>query len=322
MLTRMNGFRVTILVLFCLTVSLMFYAVTVVIPGRQEQYELYRTMQKTNEYQQRNAEHRARMEQLGPDVEAPEVSEARSEAEEGERKRRQEINEAEESSVLASARRKEEERSAREAAEEAAAPETLGHVVSFNEYWNSLLFTPESNTPMNEGLSLAVRRGQTIVCEAVVDGRDDESGQVSATVKQAVFAPNGGAPQTNATPAAGDEIILSPFLSSRDLRDDNDHFGAALKQMEQGNMLQQLPQGTDAPAPQPAPAAPAAEDADGMPALNPIPADVTEGDASAADSTPAASLPVQPAPQQLPAFPTTENRNGLPEVDAALVPVP
>lgn len=330
MLARMNGFRVTILVLFCLTVGLMFYAVTVVIPGRQEQYELYRTMQKSNEYRQRNAEHLARMEQLGPDVEAPEVSTARSEAEEGERKRQQEINEAEESSVLASARRKEEERTARAAAEEAAAPAALGRVASFNREWNSILFTPEgAKTPLNDGLVIAVRRGDYIVCEAVIDGRDEESGQVSATVKQAIFAANGNAPQDTPTPAAGDEIILSPFLSGRDLRDDDAHFGAALRQMEQGDMTTALPQ-------QPAPAAdapaPAAQGEDGMPALEPIPTedddDMPKEDGAPAEqpapaaenSTPAAALPVQPT--QLPAFPTTENKNGLPEVEAALVPIP
>lgn len=332
MLARMNGFRVTILVLFCLTVGLMFYAVTVVIPGRQEQYELYRTMQKSNEYRQRNAEHLARMEQLGPDVEAPEVSNARSEAEEGERKRQQEINEAEESSVLASARRKEEERTARAAAEEAAAPAALGRVASFNREWNSILFTPEgAKTPLNDGLVIAVRRGDYIVCEAVVDGRDEESGQVSATVKQAIFAANGNVPQDTPTPAAGDEIILSPFLSGRDLRDDNEHFGAALRQMEQGDMTTALPQ-QPAPAAEPAPSpaadapAPAAQGEDGMPALEPIPTEddddmPKEGAAPAAEnSTPAAALPVQPT--QLPSFPTTENRNGLPEVEAALVPIP
>lgn len=338
MLARMNGFRVTILVLFCLTVGLMFYAVTVVIPGRQEQYELYRTMQKSNEYRQRNAEHLARMEQLGPDVEAPEVSTARSEAEEGERKRQQEINEAEESSVLASARRKEEERTARAAAEEAAAPAALGRVASFNREWNSILFTPEgAKTPLNDGLVIAVRRGDYIVCEAVIDGRDEESGQVSATVKQAIFAANGNMPQETPTPAAGDEIIISPFLSGRDLRDDNEHFGAALRQMEQGDMTTALPQ-QPAPAADPAPApaaetpAPAAQQDDGMPALEPIPTDddddmpkedgapAEQPAAPAENSTPAAVLPVQPA--QLPAFPTTENKNGLPEVEAALVPIP
>lgn len=313
MLARMNGFRITILVLFSLTVALMFYAVTVVIPARQEQYELYHTMQRSNEYQQRNAEHRARMEQLRPEVETPEVSEARNEAEESERKRQQEINEAEESSVLAAARRKEEERAAREAAEEAAAPTPIGRVTSYNEEWTSFLFTPAVNTPMNDGLAIDVYRGKQLVCEAVVDGRDEESGQVSATVKPVIISALGGAQKL--TPAAGDTVVISAMADARGGMNANDDFGAALKQMEQGNMTQQLPQNGEQPAA--SGEAPAAQGEDGMPALEPIPSD---DDMPAEGSTPAAEMPVQPS--QLPAFPTTENKNGLPEVDAQLVPIP
>lgn len=317
MLARMNGFRVTILVLFCLTVGLMFYAVTVVIPGRQEQFELYRTMQKSNEYQQRNAEHRARMEQLGPDVEAPEVSDARSAAEESERQRRQELNEAEESSVLAAARRKEEERAAREAAEraaeEAAAPAKLGQVASYSAEWSSILFSPSSSTPMNDGLAIAVMRGKQLVCEAVVDGRDEESGQVSATVKPLVMKNYGGAAIQQLTPAPGDEVILSPFAAAADAL-------SAHSRATEG--LSSLP--AAAPAPE-GNAAPAADTPSGeIPALEPLPAELEQGATPAADAsaapTPAADMPVQTAP--LPSFPTTENKTGLPEVEAQLVPIP
>lgn len=320
MLARMNGFRVTILVLFCLTVGLMFYAVTVVIPGRQEQFELYRTMQKSNEYQQRNAEHRARMEQLGPDVEAPEVSDARSAAEESERQRRQELNEAEESSVLAAARRKEEERAAREAAEraaeEAAAPAKLGQVASYSAEWSSILFTPSSATPMNDGLAIAVMRGKQLVCEAVVDGRDEESGQVSATVKPLVMKNYGGAAIQQLTPAPGDVVILSPFAAAAD----------ALSAQSRATEGFSLP--SAAPAPE-GNAAPAADTPSGeIPALEPLPAEVEQSTAdngapaAPADAapTPAADMPVQTAP--LPSFPTTENKTGLPEVEAQLVPIP
>ena len=50
----MNGFRVTILVLFCLTVGLMFYAVTVLLPQQQERYNVYQTTMKSKEYPQSN----------------------------------------------------------------------------------------------------------------------------------------------------------------------------------------------------------------------------------------------------------------------------
>lgn len=313
----MNGFRITILVLFSLTVALMFYAVTVVIPARQDQYDMYQTMQRSNAYDQRNAEHRARMEQLGPDVEAPEVSEARNEAEEAERKRQQEITEAEESSVLAAARRKEEERAARDAAEEAAAPTPIGRITSYNEEWTSFLFQPSGNTPLNDGLAVDVYRGKQLVCEAVVDGRDEESGQVSATVKPVVISALAGAQKL--TPAAGDTVVISSMADARGNMDADESFGAALKQMEQGNMTQQLPQGGEQPAPAAEKPAPAAQGEDGMPALEPIPTD-DDDDMPAEGSTPAAAMPVQPT--QLPAFPTTENKNGLPEVEATLVPIP
>lgn len=323
MLARMNGFRVTILVLFCLTVALMAYAVTVVIPGRQEQYEVYRTLQKSNEYQQRNAEHLARMEKLGPDVEAPEVETARSEAEESERKRQQEINEAEESSVLAAARRKEEERAAREAAEEAAAPAVLGRVVSYNAEWTSFLFIPEGNTPLNDGFAIDVYRGKQLVCEAVVDGRDEESGQVSATVKPVIISAHGGAPMQQLTPEPGDAIVASSLMSGREDISASDRFGDALRQMEQGGLMQQVGQQAAEAAQNAAEAVKGAAEAvsdavaGSIPALEPIP---TEGndDMPAEGSTPAAGMPVQPT--QLPAFPKTQNT--LPEIEAQLVPVP
>lgn len=332
MLARMNGFRVTILVLFTLTVALMAYAVTVVIPARQEQYEVYRTLQKSNEYQQRNAEHRARMEKLGPDVEAPEVETARSEAEESERKRQQEINEAEENSVLAAARRKEEERAARDAAEEAAAPAVLGRVTSYNAEWTSILFTPEGNAPLNDGFAIDVYRGKQLVCEAVVDGRDEESGQVSAAVKPVILSARGGAPVQQLTPEPGDTVVASSLMTDREDISPADRFGDALRQMEQGGLMQQVaPQAADAvqqaagavqnAAEAVMGAAEAVSDAvkDGVPALEPIPGD-DDDDMPAEGSTPAAGMPVQPT--QLPAFPTPEKKDALPEIEARLVPVP
>ena len=234
----MNAFRVTLLVLFCLTVGLLFYAVTVLIPARQEQYELYRTNLKINEYQQRNSEHAARMAQLNPEVEAPEVSTARSEAEEAENRRRQELTEAEESSVLASAKRKE-ERQTGEHHTEVTTPAALGHVASYNSEWNSILFTPETDAPLNDGMVIAVRRGDYVVCEAVVDGRDEESGQVSATIKQAVFAASGSAPANLPTPQVGDEVIPTPFLSGSELRREQSGFGAVPAAAEEGGSAPQ-----------------------------------------------------------------------------------
>lgn len=212
----MNGFRVTILVLLCMTVGLMFYAVTVVIPGKQSQYELYKTGREADEYQQRHAEHLARMEQLGPDVESPEMQTARTAAEEDQKAREQKLNEAEEAGVLAAARRKQEAEQAKhaaQAAKEAAADSEakafpLGHVASYDADWNIVMFSTQTNTPMTPGRLLAVRRGDLVICEIVVDALDEESQQVSATIKPGKLT---DLSQEDRAPRMGDEIIESPF---------------------------------------------------------------------------------------------------------------
>ncbi len=244
----MNGFRVTILVLFCLTVGLMFYAVTVVLPAQQERYNVYRATEKSREYEQREYDHRLRMEQLAPEADTQEVKNARESAAESERQREQAINEAEESSVIASAKRKQEEREALAAAqaarEEENKPISLGSVKAFDAEWNVILFLPQANTPVSEGLEIAVCRGGKLICEAVVDGKDEQSGQVSATIKQADF----GATMPGVeipTPQVGDEVIISPFESSKQLRmQDVDNFGTPGQQPapQQPNGNNQLPE--------------------------------------------------------------------------------
>ena len=64
----MSAFRITILVLLSLTVGLMFYAFVVLLPARQDQYQMYQTQLKINEYEKRQLEHEARMARLGADV--------------------------------------------------------------------------------------------------------------------------------------------------------------------------------------------------------------------------------------------------------------
>lgn len=217
----MNGFRVTILVLLCMTVGLMFYAVTVVIPGKQEQYELYKAGQKIDEYQQRNADHMARMEQLGPEVESPEMLTARTAAEEAQKAREQKLSEAEEAGVLAAARRKQEAEQAKLAeqatkeANQLGQKQTfpLGHVASYDSEWNIVMITTQTNTPMEPGRQLAVRRGDLIICEIVVDALDEESQQVSATIKPGKLT---NLSEEEQAPRAGDEVVESPFATGND----------------------------------------------------------------------------------------------------------
>ncbi len=215
----MNGFRATILVLLILTVGLMFYAFTVLLPARQDQYQMYQTQLKINEYEKRQMEHDARMARLGTEVDAPEVAAARAAAEEEAKKNEADLTAAEESSVIASAKRRQEIEEAATAAEDAAKPAPLGAVTAYLEDCAVLLFKADGSMPVNEGLLIAVRRDDYIVCEATVDGKDEESGQFTAALKQANF---GGVKdpvaEENRKPRPGDQVIVSPFLSSRDLR--------------------------------------------------------------------------------------------------------
>ena len=215
----MNGFRATILVLLVFTVGLMFYAFTVLLPARENQYQMYQTQLKINEYEKRQMEHDARMARLGADADSPEVAAARAAAEAEARKNEADLNTAEESSVIASAKRRQEIEEAATAAEDAAKSSPLGAVTAYLDDCAVLLFKAEGSMPVNEGLLIAVRRDDYIVCEATVDGRDEESGQFTAAVKQVNF---GGVKdpvaEENRIPRPGDVVIVSPFLSSRDLR--------------------------------------------------------------------------------------------------------
>lgn len=221
-LARMNAFRATILVLLALTVGLMFYAFAVLLPARQDQYQMYQTQLKINEYQQRQQEHDARMARLEADADTPEVAAARAAAEEEAKKNEADLTAAEESSVIAQAKRRQEIEESATAAEDAAKPSSLGSVTAYLEDCAVLLFKADGSMPVNEGLLIAVRRDDYIVCEATVDGRDEESGQYTAAMKQAIF---GGVKdpvaEENRKPRPGDQVIVSPFLSSRDLRLEN-----------------------------------------------------------------------------------------------------
>lgn len=217
----MNAFRITLLVLLTLVIALMFYAIQVVVPGWQGQYDEYVATQRVNELQMRTEAHRARISQLAPEVDSPEVASARSADAEVIRSNEQTLNEAEEQSVIAAARREEEARQVSEPRPEPNAPQSLGEVAAYDAEWGVLLIRPLSDLPMNNGLVLAVRHDGVVVCEATVDGKDDESGQYSATVK----AVSTGA--IKVAPQVGDEVIASPFLSAGELRNESGMYAPA-----------------------------------------------------------------------------------------------
>ena len=216
----MTAFRATILILLVLTVGLMFYAFAVLLPARQEQYLMYQQQQKINEYQLRQQEHDARMARLDADADTPEMAAARAAAEAEARKNEAELTAAEENSVIASVKRRQEAEAAEETPQEdTAAPAELGTVTAYLDDCAVLLFKASASTPVNEGLDIAVRREDYIVCEATVDGRDEESGQYTAAIKQTVFSGAKDAEaEANRQPRPGDQISVSPFLSSRELR--------------------------------------------------------------------------------------------------------
>lgn len=211
----MNAFRITLLVLLALVIALMFYAIQVVVPGWQGRYDEYVATQRVNELQMRTDAHLARISQLAPEVDSPEVASARLADAEVVRSNEQMLNEAEEQSVIAAARQAEEAKQVRETRPEPDTPAVLGQVAAYDAEWGVLLIRPLSDLPMNNGMVVAVRRAGTVVCEATVDGMDEESGQYSATVK----AVSSGAIKVQ--PQAGDEVIVSPFLSAGELRNES-----------------------------------------------------------------------------------------------------
>lgn len=218
----MNGFRITILTLLCLSVGLMFYAVLFVIPSWQEEYRIYQSSVRIAEYEKKNDIHKQQMQEYEPTVESPEVKRARLEQEEAARRNEVTLNQAEENNVVAAAKRKEEaaraeaERRQREAANPANA--VIGVVTAYDENWNSIMIKPKVPELFVPKTVIAVWRDKMVLCEAVVDAPDVQSGQVSATVKEANFGDASKVDPAKFRPKAGDEVIISPFESAAELR--------------------------------------------------------------------------------------------------------
>jgi len=215
----MNGFRITILVLLCLVVGLMAYVVFEVLPEREADYRMYNISQRNALYEKQDAAHQERVSRIGAEAENPEVAQARTDAAESDRRAEQALNEAEERAVIEEAKRREAAAVARQAQDEATALKALGRVASYNPEWNSIMIEPLSTEPINVGLVVAVRRGGRIVAEAQVDFID-ESGQIGAVVKSGSFnktqAP--GVSSEAFKPAVGDEVIVTPFPTTSELR--------------------------------------------------------------------------------------------------------
>lgn len=280
----MNRFRVAVMTLLLLAVGIMYYAVAVVVPRQQSRYDQYLGEQRERELAFRSEEYRKMTE--APEVqEAQSVADARAKGEEAEAKRQQALREAEESNVIAEARRKEEAAVAEAAAADAAAPKPIGLVTSYSADWNALMINPVTDAPIALGTVVAVRRDNVIIGEAVVEAQD-ESGQLSATLKETDMAQ--GAAAERAKPQVGDQVILSPFPSSRELRSGESAAGMLVDTT--------LPVAASAERP------------------------VLPEPGSDAPRTPGIDESKIEQPRE--AVPAGESAQGLPEIDATLVPIP
>lgn len=317
----MNGFRITVLTLLCLSLGLMFYAICFVVPSWQGEYNAYQLSLRTSEYDRKSDIHRRQMVNYAPSYESPEVVQARQEVEATARQGEQAVVEAEENNVLAAARRREEIARERQKAEndDVVSTATIGLVASYDPEWQCIMIRPAVPEAFVPGTMLAVRRDKRILCEAVVDNFDSESGQVSATIK-VTAAVSGAAGQDELAPEqrpeAGDEVMPSPFPTGDELRAEAGQaprVRSALAPTERAvaEPAPMLPQPQQQAAEEPAPAPePAAE----KPTEQPTPA------APAAPAAPAPAAPTAAEPMTPPSNEgqDTSARRPLPSLDAML----
>ncbi len=320
----MNGFRITLLTLLCLTVGLMFYAVLFVVPAWQDQYNSYQSTLRIAEYEKKSDIHRQQMLAYDPSVESPEVQQARLDQEAAARRGEAALNEAEETNVLAAAKRREENARAESeaAARKSAASPVIGLVASYDPEWQCIMVRPSVPEAFLPGAVLAIRRDKRILCEAIVDSRDAESGQVSATIKESDFSTRDEQiDSAKLTPAVGDEVMISPFPSANELRS--------------GASPAQLPAESPAPV-EPLPTAqqpePPAQPEQTQPVEQPQQPQQQPEQPQPADASQDAPPPPTPVPNEVqkaldtikPSTPSqpSETNKELPSLDALLHPTP
>ncbi len=222
-LARMNGFRIAILSLLVLVIGLLFYCVMVMIPNQQRSRELYDMGLTT-------------MAQQAPADDAT-ATEAPTDEDERLRKLREQQNKTDEESLAEEERRavayaEERRRRESEAAmanelEQDSAQTALGLVTGVAPAEGFLTFKPMADAVIDKGLIVAVRRGESdyVICEAEVDYLHEESGEYIANIRTQDFSASASADEKDAAakmiPTVGDQIIISPFASTQQLRSDN-----------------------------------------------------------------------------------------------------
>ncbi len=216
----MNGFRITLLALLALAVVALLAVVTVFQSNQEANYEAYLASVKASERQLMIAAHQDKMKRIGPQEEAGAETDALKAARD---EQQQQVTQQEERNVLAAAVRKDAAKVEQAAAAETNAEKPLGLVSSYNREWGFIMIKPVSDEPLPSGMVVAVRRGEAIICEVEIgeEELDEQSGArlISATIRENQFTQGAGSITADKfAPAVGDEVILSPYLSSRDLR--------------------------------------------------------------------------------------------------------
>lgn len=225
----MNPFRIIILVLLTLSLITMLYVIGIVIPEQQSEYKQYQSTLQMARFNERNEAHQAHLNRIAPLNEGGDVKAAIDEVKQAQLEREAALAEAEERNIIAAARDKEEKAAAEAAAaaerERAAASafEIVGQVASYDKEWASILITPVEGAVINDGLRIAVMQQSGVICEAMVDGKDEPSGQIIASVLPGKI---GNAEPKS--PVVGDKVIVSPFESSADIRTSGDGADATI----------------------------------------------------------------------------------------------
>ncbi len=216
----MNGFRITLLILLALSVAALLGIVTIFQNSQEANYEAYLASVKAHERQQTLAAHLDEMRRIGPQ----EASAADADAMETARKEQeQQVTQEEERNVLASATRKDAAREAEKTVTKVREDDPIGLVNSYNREWGFIMVKPVADVPMTSGTAVAIRRNGRIICEADLgeEELDDQTGArlISATLRENQFTRGDGDVSADKyEPAPGDDVIISPFMSSTELR--------------------------------------------------------------------------------------------------------
>ncbi len=232
-LNNMNPFRIIILSLLSISLLLLLYVIFILVPERQTEYAQYQSTVQMTRFTERQEAHQARMDQIAPLNKDQEITTAIDEVKEAELKREAALAEAEERNIIAQARAKEEQALAEvKAAEEAKRAEeekntaqgfeVIGQITSYDQEWASLVIRPTEGAIITNGLRIAIMQQEGIVCEGMIDGKDEPSGQYIASLLPGKIGNSDPKP-----PVIGDKVIVSPFESSKDIRTSTEDAPAA-----------------------------------------------------------------------------------------------